>query len=127
MITGKWFHGSYLVDTLIPGRRVALFGKVEFDNYAGELTMMHPEFELLTSDDDEGESALHVGRIVPIYEAAGKVNTRILRNLLWYVLNSLPGVDDPMPVEFADGSSCRISGKRFVKLTFPRRNRTCGC
>jgi ATP-dependent DNA helicase RecG len=97
VITGKWFHGAYLADTLIPGRRVALYGKVEYDNYAGEVTLLHPEFELLTSDDDEGESALHVGRIVPIYEAAGKVNTRILRNILWFVLNSLSGVDDPLP------------------------------
>src|SRR5689334_827181 len=63
VITGKWFHGTYLADTFLPGRRVALFGKVEFDNYAGQLNMMHPEFEMLTGDDDEGESALHVGRI----------------------------------------------------------------
>jgi ATP-dependent DNA helicase RecG len=97
VITGKWFHGAYLADTLIPGRRVALYGKVEYDNYAGEVTLLHPEFELLTSDDDERESALHVGRIVPIYEAAGKVNTRILRNILWFVLNSLGGIDDPLP------------------------------
>src|SRR5579871_3988121 len=90
VITGKWFHGGYLENTLIPGRRVALFGKVEFDNYAGQLTMMHPEFELLSGEDEEGESALHVGRIVPIYEAVGKVNTRVLRNLLWTILNSLP-------------------------------------
>ena len=99
VITGKWFHGAYLADTLIPGRRVALFGKVEFDNYSGELVMLHPEFEMLTGDDEEGESALHVGRIVPIYEAAAKVNTKALRNLMWNVLNALPGVDDPLPVE----------------------------
>ena len=106
VITGKWFHGGYLADTLIPGRRVALYGKVEYDNYAGEVTLLHPEFELLTSDDDEGESALHVGRIVPIYEAAGKVNTRILRNILWYVLTSIKGIDDPLPEAL----------RRFLKL-----------
>ncbi len=99
VITGKWFHGSYLADTLIPGRRVALFGKVEFDNYVGQLTMLHPEFEMLTGDDEEGESALHVGRIVPIYEAAGKVNTKAIRSLIWNVLNSLTGMNDPMPPE----------------------------
>ena len=32
-----------------PGRRVALFGKVEFDTYSGELAMMHPEFEILSA------------------------------------------------------------------------------
>jgi ATP-dependent DNA helicase RecG len=38
VITGKWFHGAYLADTLIPGRRVALFGKVEFDNSRAVMT-----------------------------------------------------------------------------------------
>ena len=30
--------------------------------------MLHPEFEILSGDDDEGEATLHVGRVVPIYE-----------------------------------------------------------
>ena len=61
--------------------KVALFGKVEFDSYAGELTMLHPEFEILSGDDDDGEAALHIGRVVPIYEARGKLTTRVLRTL----------------------------------------------
>ena len=56
--------------------KVALFGKVEFDSYAGELTMLHPEFEILSGDDDEGEATLHVGRVVPIYEGTGKLTTQ---------------------------------------------------
>ena len=78
-ILGKWFHGAYLADRLTVGTRVALFGKIEFDNYRGELQMMHPETEFLSGEEDEGDSALHTGRIVPVYEAAGKVNTRALR------------------------------------------------
>jgi ATP-dependent DNA helicase RecG len=80
---GKWFHGGYLQNVLVPGARVALFGKIEFDNYGGRLQVMHPEFELLPADDEDGESALHTGRIVPIYEAASKITTRIFRSLLY--------------------------------------------
>ena len=61
--------------------KVALFGKVEFDSYAGELTMLHPEFEILSGDDDDGEAALHVGRVVPIYEGTGKLTTRDVPHL----------------------------------------------
>ena len=43
----KWFHGGYLVDKFLPGMRVALYGKVELDNYTGDLLIMHPEFEIL--------------------------------------------------------------------------------
>ena len=69
-LLAKWFHGAYLADRLTVGTRVALFGKIEFDNYRGEIQMMHPETELLSGEDDEGDSGLHTGRIVPVYEAA---------------------------------------------------------
>jgi len=93
----KWFHGAYLADRLTPGTRVALFGKIEFDSYRGEIQMMHPETELLSGDDEEGDAALHVGRIVPVYEAAGKVNTRILRTLIHRILGELPELEDRLP------------------------------
>src|SRR5215469_1416121 len=48
VLAGKWFHGGYLADVLAPGTKVALFGKIEFDSYAHGLSMMHPEFEILS-------------------------------------------------------------------------------
>src|SRR5580658_8446880 len=61
VVRGKWFHGAYLADRLTPGTRVALFGKIEFDSWRGDLQMMHPETEFLTGDDEDSDSALHVG------------------------------------------------------------------
>src|SRR5262245_59967006 len=60
-LLGKWFHGAYLNDVLLPGTKVALFGKVEYDSYSHSVGMMHPEFEILSGEDD-GDSALHTGR-----------------------------------------------------------------
>ncbi|HWF07068.1 MAG TPA: ATP-dependent DNA helicase RecG [Bryobacteraceae bacterium] len=100
-LLGKWFHGAYLADRLTPGTRVALFGKIEFDSYRGELQMMHPEIEFLSGDDEEGDLALHVGRIVPVYEAAGKVSTRILRVLLHRILQEIPPLEDRLPEAIA--------------------------
>src|SRR5664280_1322643 len=37
----KWFHGGYLANVFAEGMKVALFGEVEFDSYAGELPMLH--------------------------------------------------------------------------------------
>jgi ATP-dependent DNA helicase RecG len=94
----KWFHGGYLVDRFLPGVRAALYGKIELDNYTGDLLMMHPEFEVLAGDDSDGDAALHTGRIVPVYEAAGKVTTRAFRSLVHRVLESLkPLGDDDLP------------------------------
>ena len=97
ILRGKWFHGAWLADRLTPGTRVALFGKIEFDSYRGDLQMMHPEMELLSGEEDDGDSALHVGRIVPVYEAAGKVTTRSLRVLLHRVLSDIPPLEDRLP------------------------------
>src|ERR1039458_9732232 len=56
-LVGKWFHGGYLANVFAAGMRVALYGKVEFDSYGGELTMLHPEFEILSGQDDDAESS----------------------------------------------------------------------
>jgi ATP-dependent DNA helicase RecG len=109
ILLAKWFHGAYLADRLTPGTRVALFGKIEFDNYRGEIQMMHPETELLSGDDDEGDNALHTGRIVPVYEAAGKVNTRVLRAIVHRVLEQMPDLEDRLPPHIS------------AKLKFPNR------
>jgi ATP-dependent DNA helicase RecG len=95
-LAGKWFHAGYLADVLIPGLKVALYGKVEFDSYSHGLVMMHPEFEVLAEDEDSDQS-LHTSRIVPIYEAAGKVTTRVFRGLLHRLLETLAPVEDSLP------------------------------
>ncbi len=93
----KWFHGEYLAKTLEPGRRVALFGKIEFDSYTGELAMVHPEFEILSDDDDDADAALHVGRVVPVYEAISKVNTRAIRTMVHRALTLIKPLEDHLP------------------------------
>jgi ATP-dependent DNA helicase RecG len=108
-LLAKWFHGAYLADRLTVGTRVALFGKIEFDNYRGEIQMMHPETELLSGDDDDGDAALHTGRIVPVYEAIGKVNTRMLRVIIHRILSETPDLEDYLPQHIS------------TKLKFPGR------
>ncbi len=96
VLVAKWFHGGYLADVFSPGMRVALFGKVEFDQYSGELSMLHPEYEIFSGDED-GDSALHVGRVVPIYEGAGKMTTRVLRTITHRIIESIEPVEDNLP------------------------------
>ncbi len=109
ILLGKWFHGVWLADRLTPGTRVALFGKIEFDSYRGELQVMHPEIEYLSGDEEDSDSALHVGRIVPVYEAAGKISTRVLRSLIYRILQETPELEDRLPEAIR------------VRLRFPSR------
>jgi len=116
----KWFHGGYLVDRFLPGVRAALYGKIELDNYTGDLLMMHPEFEILAGDDADGDASLHTGRIVPVYEAAGKVTTRAFRSLVHRVLESIaPLGDDDLPAALRERLKLPDRWTAIRSLHFP--------
>jgi len=118
-LMGKWFHGGYLADRFTPGLRVALYGKVELDSYTGDLLIMHPEFEILSADDSEGEAALHTGRIVPIYEAAGKITTRVFRGLVHHILRSIEPLLDPLPTAIRERLKLPDRWTAIQALHFP--------
>jgi ATP-dependent DNA helicase RecG len=117
-LAGKWFHGGYLADIFAPGQKVALFGKVEFDSYSGGLAMMHPEYEILSGDED-GESSLHTGRVVPIYTAVAKITTRVFRMLLNRVLENIPRLSDPLPAHILERLKLPNRATAVRALHFP--------
>jgi ATP-dependent DNA helicase RecG len=99
-----WFHGTYLQDKFVPGQMIALYGKVERDKRSRELEIIQPEFEILDPGDSDngGEKksaeSLEMGRIVPIYEATGKLTPRWFRRIIRTVLDHLtPDLVDPIP------------------------------
>src|SRR6202044_2440898 len=118
-LLAKWFHGGYLVDRFLPGVRAALYGKIELDNYTGDLLMMHPEFEILSADDSDGDAALHTGRIVPVYEAAGKVTTRAFRALVHRVLESIAPIEDDLPAVLRERLKLLDRWSAIRSLHFP--------
>jgi ATP-dependent DNA helicase RecG len=101
-----WFHGAYLKDKFPPGQMVALYGKVDTDN-RGELQIIQPQVEVLGNGaEDQGAGAaeqnlaasLEVGRIVPIYEATGRLTSRWFRRILHAALENLsPEILEPIP------------------------------
>ena len=119
ILVGKWFHGGYLANVLAEGMKVALFGKVEFDSYSGELTMLHPEMEILSGDDEDGEAALHVGRVVPIYEGAGKLTTRALRTLTHRILQEVAPEPDFLPEYLRERLKLPARWKAIRETHFP--------
>jgi ATP-dependent DNA helicase RecG len=119
ILVGKWFHGGYLANVFAEGMKVALFGKVEFDSYSGELTMLHPEFEILSGDDEDGEAALHVGRVVPIYEAVSKLTTRMLRTVTHRILQEVTPEPDCLPQFLRDRLKLPERWKAIRETHFP--------
>src|SRR6202165_3982218 len=72
----KFFHAFYLEEKFKAGHRFVLHAKTELDpTRPGRIEMINPEYELLASEETD---STEVGRIVPIYEAIGGVNSRMM-------------------------------------------------
>ena len=98
-----WFNATYLRDKFVPGQLIALYGKVEEDQRTRELQIIQPQFEILGEGGDSGaeqkaSESLEIGRIVPIYESAGKVTPKWFRKIIRTALDNLtPDLPDPIP------------------------------
>jgi ATP-dependent DNA helicase RecG len=101
-----WFNAAYLQDKFKPGQMIALYGKVEEDQRSRELQIVQPQFEILGAPTDSGENgaekkaaeSLEIGRIVPIYEAIGRLTPRWFRRAIRTALDNLtPELADPIP------------------------------
>ncbi len=95
-ISIKFFNQPYLGKVLQTGRTFIFFGTPRWDRYAHGLTLLNPEFELVGGADQ----TLHTGRIVPVYRRIGALSTRVLRQVLFTVLERMgPELSDPLPEE----------------------------
>lgn len=100
-----WFNATYLQDKFKPGQLIALYGKVEEDQRTRELQIVQPQFEILGDGDSGGNppekkaaESLEIGRIVPIYEAAGRLTSKWLRRIVRTALDNLtPDLPEPIP------------------------------
>ncbi len=95
-----WFNAAYLKDKFRAGMLLALYGKVEAGDRGGHrFQVLQPQYEVLHDPSEAGANgeeqkwqSLEVGRIVPIYEAAGKgrVTARWFRRVIHGMLDDLP-------------------------------------
>jgi len=103
-----WFNAAYLQDKFRAGMLLALYGKVEAGDRGGHrFQILQPQFEILHdpsqsegSVEDKKWQSLEVGRIVPIYEAAGngRLTARWFRRVIHGMLENLtPDIPDAIP------------------------------
>src|SRR5215468_7555486 len=130
-IVCTWFHGAYLRDRFKPGQMLALYGKVEegWGKFSkSRLQIMQPQAEVLGQNEDEPESlieerleqSVEIGRIVPVYEAIGKLNSRWFRNVLHRVLKKLsPEIPDGIPPGVREQMQLISRGDAFQQVHFP--------
>ncbi len=122
-----WFRGTYLQDRFKAGQIVALYGKVEQGWKGKGLQMMQPQFEILgEADESDGAEeekkwqSLEIGRIVPIYEATGKLTARWFRRIIHSALEQMgPEIEDAIPAAVRGRMGLTSRREAFWKVHWP--------
>jgi ATP-dependent DNA helicase RecG len=114
-IKAIWYNQPYLERVLVKDARVVVFGRAVFDRYGRDVVLDNPDYERL---DDGDDSAIHTGRIVPVYRKLGGLGSRSVRSVMHGVLLGLREGDlaDPVPVEVRSrrGISARLAALRAM-------------
>jgi len=84
----RWFNLHYVQKMIATGQRMVVFGKPRLRGK--RICMDHPEFEVIENDD---EISIHFRRITPIYPATEGLSQRVLRSLIYRLLNELPSMN----------------------------------
>src|SRR6266700_6498187 len=80
----RWFNLHYVQKMIATGQRIVVFGKPRLRGK--RICMDHPEFEVIEND---GEISIHFRRITPIYPATEGLSQRVLRGIIYRLLNDI--------------------------------------
>ena len=115
-----WFHGlEYLPRRFQAGDTIAVSGTVTL--FQGK-QMTHPEFEILSGEDDE---LVHTGRVVPLYPSTAELKKahmdsrglrRIIKPALDRLRNSIPEV---LPPTVRSSNRLMSRGEALENIHFP--------
>jgi ATP-dependent DNA helicase RecG len=84
----RWFNLHYVQKMIATGHRMVVFGKPRLRGK--RICMDHPEFEVIENDE---EISIHFRRITPIYPATEGLSQRVLRSMIYRLLNDLASAD----------------------------------
>src|SRR5271170_5729274 len=127
ILSVRFFFGAYLEGRLRPGMRLVLNGRVTMDPFrTSRREMINPEYEILsnsTADDEADIDSTEVGRIVPIYEAIGGVNSRLLRRIIYGILRDTANqIPETLPEEIRKRYALPSRREALMYVHFPPAN-----
>ncbi len=111
-LTLRWFNLHYVQKMILTGQRLVVFGKPRLRGQ--RLCLEHPEFEVIENDE---EISIHFRRITPIYPATEGLSQRILRGLIYRLLEEWE--DDGTQTLLPAGVEAKPSPRALREIHFP--------
>src|SRR6266516_584899 len=108
----RWFNLHYVQKMIATGQQLVVYGKPRLRGK--RICMDHPEFEVIENDE---EKSIHLRRITPIYPATEGLSQRMLRSMIYRLLQEL----DTGPIEPLLPENLRSGdrGKAIRAIHFP--------
>ena len=111
----RWFNLHYIQKMILTGQRLVVFGKPR--QRGQRICMEHPEFEIIENDD---EISIHFRRITPIYPATEGLSQRVLRGLIFRLLDEW--VDDGAQTPLSPELDPDLASRALREIHFPPTN-----
>lgn len=111
-LTCRWFNLHYIQKVIATGQRLIIFGRIK--RKGPRLVVDHPECEVI--EDDE-EILIHFRRITPVYPATEGLSQRMLRGLIFRLLEQVDVASAVMPLPDSLGNGDDQDALR--KIHFP--------
>src|SRR5437016_6195628 len=109
----RWFNLHYVQKMIATGQRLVVFGKPRLRGK--RICMDHPEFEVIENDE---EISIHFRRITPIYPATEGLSQRVLRSMVYRLLNEVTpapaGFETLLPRALLNGDMTRAAAIRAI-------------
>jgi ATP-dependent DNA helicase RecG len=111
-LTLRWFNLHYIQKMIATGQQLVVYGKPKLRGK--RLCVDHPEFEVI--EDDE-EKSIHLRRITPIYPATEGLSQRLLRSIIYRLLQELDtgSIEPLLPKNLKNGDR----GEAIRAIHFP--------
>ena len=107
----RWFNLHYVQKMIATGQRIVVFGKPRLRGK--RICMDHPEFEVIENDE---EISIHFRRITPIYPATEGLSQRVLRSMVYRLLNEVAdhSFETLLPRALMDSKMARATAIRAI-------------
>jgi len=111
-ITCRWFNAHWVEKMIVTGQRLVVYGKPK--RSGSSVVIAHPEFEIVEND---AEVSLHLNRLTPIHRATEGLSPRVMRRLIWDVLEHME--KSPLESLIPDSLDTTPRGWALRQLHFP--------